>query len=140
MSVVDTNLLIYATTLSSPYHARADAALIQASIPSKLAIPRQVLREYLAVMTGRGSEGTILPMKEAMTAVEAFQRLFDILDDGPAVWAQFRRLSLSVPFGGKQVHDANLVACMLAYGETRLVTFNAKHFRRFEPLIEITEP
>jgi predicted nucleic acid-binding protein len=79
-------------------------------------------------------------MTEAMQAVEAFQRMFNILEDGPAVWAQFRRLTRTISFGGKQVHDANLVASMLAHGQTRLLTFNSKHFRRFEPEIEIIEP
>ena len=39
-------------------------------------------------------------------------------------------------FGGKQVHDANIVATMLAHGETRLLTFNQADFRRFAGLIE----
>ena len=42
--------------------------------------------------------------------------------------------------GGKQVHDANIVATMLARGVTRLLTFNAADFRRFEPLVELIAP
>jgi hypothetical protein len=38
------------------------------------------------------------------------------------------------------VHDANIVATMLAYGEDRLLTMNRSNARRFEPGIEIVEP
>ena len=42
--------------------------------------------------------------------------------------------------GGKQVHDANIVATMLAYGERRLLTFNIRDFRRFAAHIEVVDP
>ena len=46
----------------------------------------------------------------------------------------------SFAFGGKQVHDANIVATMIAHGETRLLTFNESDFRRFGSLIEVVVP
>ena len=49
-------------------------------------------------------------------------------------------LSRRFAFGGKQVHDANIAAAMLAHGESRLLTFNAADFRRFAPLIEVVAP
>jgi predicted nucleic acid-binding protein len=49
-------------------------------------------------------------------------------------------LSREVAFGGKQLHDANIVATMLAHGETRILTFNAPDFRRFAPMIEVLTP
>jgi hypothetical protein len=45
-----------------------------------------------------------------------------------------------VPLGRRQVHDANIVASMLAHGETRLLTFNAADFTRFQPRIELAAP
>lgn len=38
---------------------------------------------------------------------------------------------------GRQVHDANIVATMLANAIRRLVTFNLAASRRFEPLIAL---
>jgi predicted nucleic acid-binding protein len=49
-------------------------------------------------------------------------------------------LSRRYSFGGRQVHDANVVATMLAHGERRLLTFNEADFRRFTPLIEVITP
>ena len=63
-----------------------------------------------------------------------------MLDDGPAVWDQLMILTRTFAFGGKQLHDANIVATMLAHGETRLLTFNAADFRRFGALIEVVVP
>ena len=49
-------------------------------------------------------------------------------------------LFLCYSFAGRQVHDANIVATMLAHGENRLLTFNGADFRRFVRLIEVVPP
>ena len=46
-------------------------------------------------------------------------------------------LCRDVEVGGRQVHDANIVAPMLAHGERRLLTFNGADFRRYEQRIEL---
>ena len=56
------------------------------------------------------------------------------------MWDQLIELSRRCSFGGRQVHDANIVATMLAHGERRLLTFNEADFRRFGALIEIIKP
>jgi predicted nucleic acid-binding protein len=38
------------------------------------------------------------------------------------------------------VHDANIVATMLAHGERRLLTFNLADFARFRPPVELVAP
>jgi hypothetical protein len=45
------------------------------------------------------------------------------------VWDRLMELSRPYSFGGRQVHDANIVATMLAHGERRLLTFNEADFR-----------
>lgn len=106
-----------------------------------MAISRQVLREYLAVMTRPQSwGGQPVTVVEAMSAVERFEDQFRVWEDGPNVWKELATLSRQIDFGGKQVHDANIVATMLAYNEQVLLTFNAAHFRRFTPFIEVVAP
>jgi len=56
------------------------------------------------------------------------------------VGAQLVELGSRYSFGGRQVHDANIVATMLAYGERRLLTFNDPDFQRFNDVIEIVAP
>jgi predicted nucleic acid-binding protein len=67
-------------------------------------------------------------------------RRFSILEDGTPVWVHLMDLSRRYSFGGRQVHDANVVATMLAHSERRLLTFNESDFRRFAPLIELVTP
>ena len=43
----------------------------------------------------------------------------------------------SDPRWGRQIHDANIVATKLAYGERRLLTVNVADFRRYADRIEI---
>ena len=73
-------------------------------------------------------------------AVEGFVAVYSVAEDGPDTTAHLLRLVRRVPMGGKQVHDANIAATMLAHGITRLLTFNAADFRRFEGLIEVVMP
>jgi len=135
---IDTNVLIYSTRPSSSFHRRAASALAKAaSLEPRLAISRQVMREYLAVVTRPGGGSEPIAMAEALADVERFAAAFEVLEDGPEVGARLAELCRSVALAGRQVHDANIVATMLAHGETRLLTANRVDFRRFEPRIEI---
>jgi predicted nucleic acid-binding protein len=138
---VDTNLLVYASQKRSAFHVRAFACLQEARGERRaLWISRQVLREYLATVTRPQRDQAPLPMAEAIADVEGFEQDFNVAEDGPEVFAELRRLLIRVPIAGKQVHDANIVATMLAHGITRLLTFNAADFRRFGSLIELVTP
>ncbi len=46
-------------------------------------------------------------------------------------------LCWEVSVSGRQIHDANIVATMLAYGERRLLTFNTEDFRPYENHIQL---
>lgn len=139
---VDTNTLVYADQTASAFHARARTALARLEQEgAELWISRQVLREYLAAVTRPGATGAPpMTRPEAAGAVEGFLAAYGVAEDGPDATAQLLRLVRDVPMGGKQVHDANLVATMRAHGITRLLTFNDADFRRFGSLIELVAP
>ena len=140
MSVVDTNVLVHSTAPTSPHHARARAALARLTSQEPVAVTRQVLREYLAATTRPQSWSQAYTLAEATAETAEVARRFAVLDDGPLVWNELMTLTRRFAFGGKQVHDANIVATMLAHGETRLLTFNDTDFRRFDSLIEVVVP
>jgi predicted nucleic acid-binding protein len=71
-----------------------------------------------------------------MADAAAFADRFGMLEDGPAVWNQLSQLSRHYAFSGRQVHDANIVATMIAHGGHRLLTFNTGDFQRFAALVE----
>ena len=56
------------------------------------------------------------------------------------MWEQLIMLSRRYSFAGRQVHDANIVATMLAHGERRILTFNGADFWCFARLIEVAAP
>lgn len=76
-------------------------------------------------------------MDAALRDIARFQAAFEILEDGPRVTAELESLCAVVPLAGKQVHDANIVATMLAHGRRRLATFNRRDFTRFGNRIAI---
>jgi len=140
LSVVDTNVLVHSTAIGSPDHRRARAALARLTAQGPVSVTRQILREYLAATTRAQSWSQALTLADATGDTDAFTRRFGVLEDGPAVWTELTTLTRGFAFGGKQVHDASIVATMLAHGETRLLTFNAADFRRFGSLIEVVIP
>ena len=129
---VDTNVLVYASQKQSNFYTRAVARLEQARRDGEaLWISRQVLREYLATTTRPQPGQPLLPMAQAIADIEGFERDFNVAEDGPEVFDALLGLLRRFSTAGKQVHDANIVATMLAHGVTRLLTFNVGDFRRF---------
>ncbi len=99
-------------------------------------ISRQVVREYLVTLT-RPQAFENLPRATVLEQVDQFIQRFQIADDTAAVSEQLVKLMGSFKIGGKQVHDANIVASMLAYGVPALLTHNIKDFERFGDVIRI---
>ena len=104
-----------------------------------LRISRQVIREYLATVTRPQSWSPAVSMDAALAQVAELEAKFEILEDGPRVSDRLVMLCREVPLGGKQIHDANIAATMLAHGERRLLTFNAADFRRYGARIELVD-
>ena len=79
-------------------------------------------------------------MSDALRDVDWFVSAFDVLEDGPEVTRMLTTLCREVPVAGRQIHDANIVATMLAHGEGRLLTFDRDDFRRFGARIALIDP
>jgi predicted nucleic acid-binding protein len=138
---VDTNVLVFAAAPGAPDRERARGALAaHGANRERLFISRQILREFVAVITRPQAWARAKTAAEAATASSLLAGQFGILEDGPRVWDEFLRLCRRFEFGGRQVHDANIVATMLAHGERRLLTFNAADFQRFAQVIDILVP
>lgn len=59
------------------------------------------------------------------------------MPDSPAVLGRLLELARTTTMGGKQIHDANIVATMLAHGINTLFTFNAVDFQRYAGHVNI---
>lgn len=128
---VDTNVLVVARSANAPGREAALEVLAQTRRPEPLRISRQIIREYLAVVTRPQTWASPLPMPDALQDVSRFAAAFEVLEDSQAVTNMLAVLCRDVGVAGKQVHDANIVATMLTRGERSLATFNAKDFHRY---------
>jgi predicted nucleic acid-binding protein len=139
--LIDTNVLIQSAVSGAPFHQRAQDALQDLYRAGReLWVSRQVLREYLSALSRPQTFSQPQPWGTLASDVEQYARMFAVADDGPAVTAQLLDLGRTVALGGKQVHDANIVATMLVYGIPVLLTFNVVDFRRFGALVQVEEP
>ncbi len=137
---IDTNVLVKARIPAAPDHDAARAGLERAfAEPGPLRVSRQVIREYLAVVTRPQTWTAGISRAEAFDDVSRLLGSFEILEDGPSVTAALVGLCNEVMVGGRQIHDANIVATMLAHGERRLLTFNGADFRRYGDRIELVD-
>jgi len=135
---VDTNVLIRSLTTTAPLHHEADALLKRVrGEDAELWISRQVIREYIAQSTRPQAYQKPLPVEQLLQRVESMETLYTVADDTAEVTTHLLALLREHPAGGKQVHDVNIVATMLAYGIDTLLTHNVEDFRRFESKITI---
>ena len=137
---LDTNVLVLSRFEAAPNHSRA-RHWMRTAIEGKeqLRISRQVLREYLATVTRPQPWSNPVSMLVALDHVATLETNMEILEDGPDVTEMLVELCGTVPVAGKQVHDANIVATMLARGERRLMTFNATDFRHYGDRITLVD-
>ncbi len=137
---VDTNVLVYARVLEAPNHEPARELLGHAMASDEpVQLSRQVLREYLAVMTRPQAWPVPLTREEVLQDVERLAANFHILEDGPLVTEALVALCRDVQVAGRQIHDANIVATMLVHGVHQLLTFNVTDFRRYEDRIAVSD-
>ncbi len=135
---VDTNVLVYTTQLRSPWHLIARQTLGQLYAgDGELWISRQVLREYLAVLTRSRQSLRPPPVAVLIADVHHFMRRFHIAEDGPAVTERLLALVGQHAVAGNQVHDANIVATMLTYDIHHILTHNIADFSRFSDLVTV---
>jgi predicted nucleic acid-binding protein len=135
---LDTNVLVYAVVEDGPLYAAASRAIKECSTrPSGCWISRQVLREFIATLTRPQPFAPPFPSSTVVRQARHFEASFRLAEDGPAVTQRLLELVEQFPLGGKRVHDANIVATMLAHGIPRLLTHNTRDFLPFSNLIGI---
>jgi predicted nucleic acid-binding protein len=135
---LDTNMLVRATVRSAPLHTLARRTIERhASTGAELWISRQVLREYLAVMSRPQTFSAPLAATTLAARVRRFQEQFRVADEDVRVTERLVALLRQFPTGGRQVHDANIIATMQVYDIRQLLTLNTDDFTRFAGLVTL---
>jgi predicted nucleic acid-binding protein len=138
----DTNILLRFTNSNDPQHALVrDAIRLLALQGESLYYTQQSRREFWNVCTRpverNGLGYTTVRTQQRLAEVDAvFQRLPDRPESGP-IWD---RLVARYEVVGVSVHDAQLVATMLAHGIPTLLTLNDRDFARYVPEISVVHP
>lgn len=141
--LVDTNVFVRLLNKSDPHYQQARRAIDKAIDEGyRLCIAPQIVAELWNVAT-RPQSANGLGLSITQTAQEVFRLLdrFEALYGGDSVAAFTLWLALVAYYGvqGKQVHDARLVATMLAHNVQHLLTFNGQDFARYAHLITILD-
>ena len=135
---IDTNILIYANVASAPYHQLATETLQTLNDSgTELWLSRQILREFIATLTRPQTFVNVQPPDVITERVQFFEQFFQIAEDSAQVTVRLLELLQSTPMGGRQVHDANIVATMFTAGVDRILTHNVGDFDRFSNLITV---
>jgi len=78
-----------------------------------------------------------MQIDDVLKLLDEIRNSFRIADETAEVTAQLLQLLKQYPTGGKQVHDANIVATMLVHGVDTLLTMNVVDFQRFQDRITL---
>ncbi len=67
-------------------------------------------------------------------------QIFKVADENQAITSTLVGLLAKYKIGGRQIHDANIVATMLVNGIDILLTTNIEDFKRYEDRIKVISP
>ena len=139
--MLDTNVLLAATDKGRGEHRNAMTVLNDwPGLGATLYASGQILREYLAVATRPVEQnGLGLSASDAVANARVIRDRIRFLAEDSRVSDQLLTLTHDVSCGGKQVHDANVVATMLVHGVEALVTSNVADFRGFADHVRIID-
>jgi predicted nucleic acid-binding protein len=135
---VDTNILAYISLVNSPFHLAAQNKLndfLQQGF--ELWISRQIIREYLVVMSRALAEQGAFDAAQLVADTEKLTAQFSIADDTDLVSTQLFQLIVKYKVQGKPVHDCNIVAAMQVNGISHLLTNNEADFKRYDEGITV---
>ncbi|MBK8023275.1 MAG: type II toxin-antitoxin system VapC family toxin [Chloroflexi bacterium] len=134
----DTNVVIRLNIVETPEHQQVKAAVARLlDDGNTLWISRQVLREFCMVLTRPQTFPTPPTAKEVVARARALSTLLEVADEPQQVTENLFRLIETIPMGGKQVYDANIVATMQAYDIRYIFTLNPSDFHRFSDYIHV---
>jgi predicted nucleic acid-binding protein len=135
---VDTNVVVHARNADSPEHAAARQILSEfQQSGTELWISRQVLREFGVVVSKQMMARDAYDSTALTDEIGRLEKEYLVADEDADVTRHWKHLIMTHQVKGKPIHDANIVATMLASGIGKLLTQNVGDFRRYEPQIEI---
>ena len=137
--LLDTNVLLRSSDSNSPMQALADASVtLLLGRSDQLYITSQNSVEFWVVATRPATvNGLGWSVEQTRTEIELILSQFPQLEETPQIFPHWFNLVTSYQLQGKRVHDARLVAVMLANSVTHLLTFNPDDFRSINEIVVV---
>jgi predicted nucleic acid-binding protein len=137
--LVDTNILVRSNVQSPLVTEEAYRAVsVLRNSSSPLYATLQSFSEFWNVSTRPvANNGYAFTPSWASAQLEVLEQTFIFLPHDQIMYAHWRGLVSRYDIRGKQVHDAKLVASMLAYDIPNLLTYNVSDFKRFSEITAV---
>ncbi len=135
---VDTSVLIHANAKESPLHERAIRSLeIYLELGVELWISRQVLREYMAIVTQANVFAHPLPQPTAIARIRFFRDHFRVTEDSARITENLLKLMEKIPVNGGRLYDAYIISTMQTFGIDNLLTAEPADYAAYTHLIKV---
>jgi predicted nucleic acid-binding protein len=134
---LDTNVLIYQTfeDFDREKHEIVCRVLEELSENNyKIYISSQILREYFSISTNSKFFGKPLEVEEALSKIEEFCNNFEVVYDSALSISKLKQIVSKYRIRKKNIHDANIVAAMMANQIDEIFTLNTRDFSRYEEI------
>ena len=138
--LADTNIVLRWVVRTDPLHGTVRAAVIALrDRGDRVVVCPQNLVEMHAVATRPvAANGLGISSGDARALATAVEHTFIMLPDTPDVHANWARLADSYGVIGRQAFDLRIVALMVTYGITHLLTLDPTHFTRYSEISVLT--
>jgi predicted nucleic acid-binding protein len=134
--LIDSGIVLRLVDTKDAKHTEVlQSVRILGDIGEELFLSTQNIAEYCNVATRPiPNNGLGLQPSEAIRLFEKdVEPICQVVFEREAVPQELKRLVSAYSVTGKQVHDARLVAIMLAWQIDNILTLNDRDFRRYEP-------
>ena len=132
--LVDTNILLRLAALTDPLHIRSRHAVEVLREQGIYAASQNFVEFWNVATRPVENNGLGQSVGEADEVLRNLESAFPLLPETAEAYNRWRDLVVRFGISGVKVHDARLVALMLANGIARILTFNVSDFRRYEVL------
>jgi len=137
--LVDTNILLRLVQKNSLMHLDTQRAIVTLKKQGEFLciIPQNIIEFWAVATRPLDKNGLGLSITQAEEESEKLKKIFILELDTPQIFTEWEYLVIKHQVMGKQVHDARLVAAMLAHNITHLLTFNVDDFKRFSDIVVV---
>ena len=132
--LLDSNILLRWANREDPERPLALSALQKLGRSGELmhTTPQNYTEFWSSATRPATGNGLGLSPIQASQLVNRLRTLFPLLPDNAIVFEEWLQIVTASAVSGRQVHDARLVAVMLAHRITHILTFDVNDFKRYQ--------